>query len=68
MFLDSHNRGFKQDISIEGINDKNLNEIIELIIKNQNTIISEANKKLRKKLSRINLLLEIASLNSQYKQ
>mgnify|MGYP001334836736 CR=1 FL=1 len=69
MFLDTHKMGFKQDIFIEGINDndRNLNETIELIIKNQNTIISEANKKLRKKLSRINLLLEIASLNSQYK-
>ena len=51
MFLDTHKMGFKQDIFIEGINDndRNLNETIELIIKNQNTIISEANKKLRKK-------------------
>ena len=67
-FSDSHNKLSKKDILIKGGNDRNLNEVIKLIIDNQNSIIFNANKKLNKEIDRVNLLVEIAALNSQYKQ
>lgn len=68
LFSDSHNRSSKKDILMNGVNERNLNEVIQLIIDSQNSIIYSANNKLKKEIDRVNLLIEIANLYSQYNQ
>jgi len=68
LFLTSYKKRSKSEIFVDGINKKELKEIIELIINYQKSIIIEGKNKLRNKISRTNLHVEIATIYNQYKQ
>jgi len=68
LFLTSYQKRSKSEIFVDGIHKKELKEIIELIINYQKSIIIEGKNKLRNKISRTNLHVEIATIYSQYKQ